>query len=78
MQLLKREPIEEEMEEEADAGSLVDSVSLDDVSSMEPVNTCDVIVKNISHCSEPGRSILLQCNCQWASAQIFQGRGKFL
>ena len=66
------------MEEEVDVGSLVDSVNLDDVSNMEPVNTCDVIVTNVSHCSEPGRSILLQYNCQLASAQIFQGRGKFL
>ena len=54
MQNLKREPIEE-MEEEIDAGSLVDSVSLDDVTSMEPRNTCDVIVTNVSQCSEPGQ-----------------------
>ena len=45
------------MEEEVDAGSFVDSVSLDDVTSMEPLNTCDVIVTNISHCSEPGQQI---------------------
>ena len=61
MQHLKREPIEE-MEEEVDAGSLVDSVSLDDVTSMEPLNTCDVIVTNVSQCSEPGQQKLLEIN----------------